>query len=142
MVTSLPELPRWLLAHQLLAKRKLEPAFAERVVVPRYPPAIKLSAATLDGLAGEYREPNGRALMTIFRQGDMLYEKDEYGTIIELAAESPTVLFFPHGSSQLRLLIERDAQGRVTALVFHDDRRDERWEKKNPAARPAIALRR
>jgi len=138
-----PELPRWLLSHRLPAKTELLAAMAERVVIPLHPASIRLPAAALDGLAGEYREPNGHALMTIYREGDGLYEKDQYGTTIELAAESPTALFFPNGSSALRLLIERDAQGRVTALVFHDDRHEERWEKQaQGAARPALALRR
>jgi hypothetical protein len=137
-----PELPRWLLSHRLTAKPELLPAAAERLVIPRHPAAIKLSLATLDSLAGEYREPNGNGLMTVFHQGDALYEKDQYGSVIELAAESPTALFFPNGSSLLRLLIERDPQGRVAALVFHDDRHEERWEKQPPSGHSAIALRR
>jgi hypothetical protein len=60
----------------------------------------------------------------------VLYEKDQYGGIIELAAESPTALFFPNGASLLRMLIERDKQGLVTAFVLHDDRHEERWEKR------------
>lgn len=138
-----PELPRWLLSHRLTAKPELLPAAAERLVIPHHPPAIKLTLATLDSLMGEYREPNGHGVMTIFHQGDALFEKDQYGSTIELAAESPTTLFFPNGSSLLRLLIEHDSQGRVTALVFHDDRHEERWEKlASGAARPVLALRR
>jgi acetyl esterase/lipase len=138
-----PELPRWLLSHRLAARPDLLSAFAERLVIPRHPPAIKLPMAALDSLAGEYREPNGRSLMTVYHQGDALYEKDQYGSIIPLEAESPTALFFPNGASLLRLLIERDPQGRVTALVFHDDRHEERWERQPPGtARPALALRR
>jgi acetyl esterase/lipase len=138
-----PELPRWLLAHRLLAKPELLPAMADRQVIPRHPPAIKLSLAALDSLAGQYREPNGHSLITLYHLGEALYEKDQYGTVIELAAESPTALFYPNGASLPRLLIERDAQGRVTALVLHDDRHEERWEKVMPAnGRPAMALRR
>ncbi|HEY1767562.1 MAG TPA: prolyl oligopeptidase family serine peptidase [Terracidiphilus sp.] len=137
-----PELPRWLLSHRLTAKPELLPAAAERLVIPHHPPAIKLTLATLESLGGEYREPNGHGVMTVFHQGDLLFEKDQYGSTIELAAESPTALFFPNGSSLLRLLIERNPQGRVTALVFHDDRHEERWEKlASAAARPTLALR-
>jgi acetyl esterase/lipase len=136
-----PELPRWLLSHRLTAKPELLPTAAERLVIPRHPAAIKLSTATLESLAGEYREPNGHGMMTVFYQGDLLYEKDQYGSIIELAAESPAALFFPNGSSLLRMLIERDPQGRVTALVFHDDRHEERWERQPPAGHSALALR-
>lgn len=132
-----PELPRWLLSHRLLAQPEMLPAMAERVVIPRHPPAIKLSEAALDSLAGEYREPNGHSFITLFHQGDALYEKDQYGAVIPLAAESPTALFFPNGASLTRLLIERDAQGRVTALVFDDDRHEERWERQSPPVRTA-----
>jgi len=136
-----PELPRWLLAHRALAKPDVLPAFAERVVIPRHPNPIKLPSSALDAMAGEYREPNGHGVVNLFRQGDVLYEKDQYGGIIELAAESPTALFFPNGASLLRMLIERDKQGVVTAFVLHDDRHEERWEKLSAAARQAIALR-
>lgn len=132
-----PELPRWLLSHRLLAQTELLPAMAERVVIPRHPLAIKLPEAELDSLAGEYREPNGHSFITLYRQGDALYEKDQYGAVIPLAAESPTALFFPNGASLTRLLIERDAQGRVTALVFADDRHEERWERESPTVRTA-----
>ncbi len=137
-----PELPRWLLSHRLLAQPELLPAMAERVVIPRHPAAIRLPESALDSLSGEYREPNGHSFLTIYHQGDALYEKDQYGNIIPLAAESPTTLFFPNGSSIARLLIERDAQGRVTALIFHDDRHEERWERQNTSMRARASLER
>jgi acetyl esterase/lipase len=137
-----PELPRWLLAHRLPATPELLPAAAERQVIPRHPAAIKLSVATLESLAGQYREPNGHSLITIYHLGEALFEKDQYGTIIELAAESPTALFYPNGASLPRLLIERDPRDHVTALVLHDDRHEERWEKvAGPIGHPAPALR-
>ena len=137
-----PELPRWLLAHRLAAKPELLASNAERQLIPHHPAAIKLPLSALDALSGQYREPDGHALITIYHTGDVLYEKDQYGTIIELAAESPTALFFPNGTSLPRLLIERGAQGRVTALVLQDDRHEERWEKvAGPAVRPAVAQR-
>jgi acetyl esterase/lipase len=132
-----PELPRWLLSHRLVAQTELLPAMAEHVVIPRHPAAVKLAESALDSLAGEYREPNGHSLITLYHQGDAIYEKDQYGSTIPLAAESPTALFFPNGFSLTRILIERDAQGRVTALVFHDDRHEERWERQSPPVRIA-----
>jgi hypothetical protein len=111
------------------------PAQAERMVIPRHPQAIKLSAAALDGLAGEYREMNGQSVVTIFRQAETLYEKDQYGAVSELDAESAAELFYLNGSSLVRLLVERDGQGRVTALVLRDDRHEERWEKLPAASR-------
>jgi acetyl esterase/lipase len=132
-----PELPRWLLSHRHTAQPELLPAMAERVVVPLHPSAVKLPESALDSLAGEYREPNGHSFISIYHQGDAIYEKDQYGGIVPLAAESPTALFFPNGASITQLLIERDAQGRVIALVFHDDRHEERWERLGPSVRIA-----
>ena len=112
---------------------------AEREVIPLHPPAAKLAPAALDAIAGEYREPDGHTL-TIFRQGEDLFEKDQYGVILALSAESASVLFYPNGASLIRLVVERDREGRVTAIVYHDDRHEERWEKQPDASRQATAL--
>jgi poly(3-hydroxybutyrate) depolymerase len=123
-----PELPRWLLAHHL--DPHSEPTvFAERLLIPLHPPVIKLTAAQLDALCGDYRDALGHTTAILFRQGDQLYEKNPQGEIAELAAESPTLFFYPNGSSLTRLTFERDAAGRITAL-FRDDRHEERWEKR------------
>jgi len=127
-----PELPRWLLSHHLKAQTRPElTPFSERLVIPLHPPAIKLAPAVLDSLTGEYRDVSGHTVATVFRQGDQLYEKSLQGEIVELAAESQTIFFYPNGSSLTRLTFERDAQGRVIGAVFHDDRHEERWEKRN-----------
>jgi pimeloyl-ACP methyl ester carboxylesterase len=148
-----PELPRWLLAHRALpapnpaanagsspnanpnpapAGPEL-PSLAERLVIPFHPVAIKLSAAQLESLAGEYADKTGHPVITIFRQSEQLYEKNLQGEIAELAAESPSIFFYLNGSSTTRLTFERDAQGRVTTLVLRDDRHEERWERRAPA---------
>ena len=123
-----PELPRWLLAHH--RGQQDPPAFAERLLIPLHPPALRLTPAQLDSFAGEYHDAHGVLAVTVFRQGEQLYQKDLHGAISELAAESLSTLFYPNGSSISRLLVERDTQGRVVALVFHDDRHEERWEKR------------
>jgi hypothetical protein len=123
-----PELPRWLLTHHT-ARQDVTP-FTERLFIPIHPLAIKLAPAVLDSLAGEYRDASGHPVVTVFRQGDQLYEKNQQGEVSELAAESATTFFYPNGNSMTRLIVERDAQGRVTALVFRDDRHEERWEKR------------
>jgi pimeloyl-ACP methyl ester carboxylesterase len=129
-----PELPRWLLAHRLDPRPSNEP-FAERLIVPLHPPAIKLPPAALDALVGEYRDAFGHTTALFFRQGDQFYEKNPQGEVAELAAESPTVFFYPNGSSITRLTFERDPEGHITAL-FHDDRHEERWERRpQPSAR-------
>jgi hypothetical protein len=101
------------------------------LVIPFHPPAIKLPAALLDALAGEYRDANGHPIVSIFRQGDQIYEKNLQGEIAELGAESSSVFFYATGSATTRLTFERDPQGRVSALVLRDDRHEERWEKRN-----------
>jgi hypothetical protein len=130
-----PELPKWLLAHRL--GQTPEPAYAERLVIPLHPNAIKLPPPALDSIAGEYRDSNGHLAATLFRQGDVLYEKDPHGEVTEVEAESANVFFYPLGSIWTRLTVEHDTQGHVTALLYHDDRHDERWERtKVPAQRP------
>jgi acetyl esterase/lipase len=132
-----PDLPRWLLAHHGSSKPGTPiqelPALAERLVLPLHPPAIKLTPAQLDNLAGDYNDKNGHPEITVFRQGDQLYMKNRLREIDELAAESPFTFFYPNGSSVPRLIFEHDPQGHVTALVFHDDRHEERWEKRTPS---------
>ncbi|MGD0893127.1 MAG: alpha/beta hydrolase-fold protein [Terracidiphilus sp.] len=126
-----PDLPRWLMAHRSGGAEP--PAQAERLVIPLHPPTIKLTPAQLDSLVGEYDDKNGHIAVTIFRQGELLYEKNHAGEINELAPESPFLFFYPNGSSIPRLTFERDAQGRVTGLLLRDDRHEERWERRSTA---------
>jgi acetyl esterase/lipase len=129
-----PELPRWLLAHRIPVAPEV---LAERLVIPLRPLTIKLAAAQLDSLAGDYREPNGSEVETIFRQGDQLFEKSSGGEITGLEAESADTFFRPgdlSGARNVHLTFERDAQGRVTAFVLRDSRHEERWVKVPPAS--------
>jgi len=126
-----PELPRWFLSHHVRTQAEPEmPPYSERVVIPLHPPAIKLTSASLDLFAGEYRDPQGRLVATIFRQGDELFERNQVGEVAALAAETPSIFFYPNGSSVPRLIFEHDAEGRVVSAVFRDDRHEERWEKR------------
>ena len=127
-----PELPHWLLAHRGESRTGAKPeqsAFTERLVIPLHPPILKLTTAQYDALVGDYKDSHGHTAVTLFRQGDQLYEKSQQGETYELAAESTAVLFYPNGSSITRVNVERDTQGRVIALVLHDDRHEERWGK-------------
>jgi predicted esterase len=135
-----PELPRWMLAHRapvpgpagnMVAEA---PPSAERLVIPFHPQAIKLPAPVLDSLAGQYYDKSGHPLITIFRQGEQLYEKNQQGEIAELAAESASVFFYLNGSSTTRLTFERDGQGHIATLMLRDDRHEERWEKRGPGS--------
>jgi acetyl esterase/lipase len=132
-----PELPRWLLNHRFDPRtnaKQEQLAFSERLVLPLHPPALKLSIGQLDALAGDYRDTSGRPAVTLFRQGDLLYEKNQIGEVFELAAESASSLFYPNGSSLTRIAVERDSQGRIAALILRDDRHEERWEKRMAVA--------
>ena len=90
-------------------------ALAERKVIPRHPPAIKLALAELDAIAGDYREPDGHTLV-IYRQGEDLYEKDQYGVILALSAETASELFYPNGASLIRLVVEHDRRAGLLPL--------------------------
>ena len=136
-----PDVPRWLLDHRLPApppprgaknvfREPEPPPYSERIVVPLHPPAIKLTQPQLDNLLGDYLEPNGYVAVTLFVQNDKLYIRNRYGEVDELAAASPTDLFYPQGSFATRIAAERAPDGRITALILRDDRHDERWEKK------------
>ncbi len=132
-----PELPRWLLAHRNKPKPNIGPelpTLAERRVIPLHPTAIKLPSALLESLVGEYRDSRGRTVATVLRQGDQIYEKNLLGETSELAAESASTFFYPNGGVTSRLTVERDRQGRVTALVFRDDRHEERWERQKASS--------
>jgi hypothetical protein len=124
-----PELPRWLLAHRLGARPE-QGVQAERILIPLHPPALKLTTAALDSVAGDYRDLSGHTVATIYRQGEQLFEKNPQGDVAELAAESANTFFYPNGSIIPRITFERDGQGRVTWAVFRDDRHEERWEKR------------
>jgi hypothetical protein len=124
-----PDLPRWFLAHRTPVAPE---TFAEFLMIPLHPPAIKLTAAQLDSLAGQYREPNAHGVAAIYRMGDQLFEKTPGGEVIGLEAESTDSFFRPGDSTGTRtvhLTFERDAQGHVTAYVLHDSRHEERWAK-------------
>lgn len=140
-----PEVPHWMLAHRNLAQPAEHPEdatsetasattaatqpYAERLVIPFHPAAIKLAPAILDTFVGDYRDTHGRPVVSIYRQGEQLFEKNQQSEVEELAAESPSVFFYLNGSATTRLIFEHDTKGSVVALLLRDDRHEERWEK-------------
>ena len=129
-----PDLPRWLLTHRRLAGEE-PPPLAERLVIPLHPPALRLTPAQLENFTGEYNDAHGQLAVTVFLQGEQLYQRNVYGEIAELAPESPSILFYPNGSSITRITAERDNRGNVIALVLRDDRHAERWDRKHPSGK-------
>ncbi len=129
-----PELPLWLLAHRTSAANEV---LAERVVIPAVPPIVKLSAAQLDSVAGDYREANEHAVNTMFRQGGQLFEKSFDGLVTGLEAVSPDTFSLPAQKSpapNVYLTFERDSQGRVIGYVYRDNRHEEHWVKISASA--------
>jgi len=129
-----PDLPRWLLSHRREPHQVLQP-MAERLVIPLHPPALRLTAAQLESFVGDYLDLHNQPAISIYTQGNRLYQKNSHGQVSELAVESLSVLFYPNGSSISRLFVERDSLGRILALTFRDDRHEERWERMRSAPR-------
>ena len=124
---ALPELPRWLLDQRLSSTPKLKP-LAEEVTVPLHPVPAKIDYDVYDDYAGSY-EDAGTIQATIYRQGDKLFEKNRVGDTFELLPESATAFFYPTGSAT-RLIFEKDSDGQVKGIRYHDDRHEEFWERK------------
>jgi poly(3-hydroxybutyrate) depolymerase len=120
-----PELPRWLLAHRL---GQPNPAEAERVLVPVHPVPARINPAVYDAYVGDYVD-QGVTQVTIYRQGDQLFQRNRIGEVSELLPESTTTFFFPSGSTT-RLIFEHDTSGAVKGIHLRDDRHEEYWERK------------
>lgn len=135
-----PEVPRWLLSHRLNAQglpvhtepknpEPQLPAFAEHLVIPLHPPALRLPETLLDTYAGEYRDSYNIVQATIQRQGEKLFLRNAQGDVNEILAETTSTFFYPSGSLT-RLTFEHDTQGRITGILYRDDRHEELWERK------------
>ncbi|HEY0784692.1 MAG TPA: prolyl oligopeptidase family serine peptidase [Acidobacteriaceae bacterium] len=125
---SEPELPRWLFSHHL-SQGLLLPAAAERVLVPIHPVPAKINPALYDAFEGEYLDL-GVSQVTLYRQGDQLFQRNRVGDTIELLPESANTFFFASGGT-MRLTFERDSAGQVRGLRIRDDRHEDFWEKKH-----------
>jgi hypothetical protein len=70
--------------------------------------------------------------VTIFRQGDQLFEKSTSGEVVELEAESADTFSRPGdkpSAKNFHLIFERNTSGRVTGYLLDDNRHQERWVK-------------
>ncbi len=122
-----PELPRWLFAHHLAQTPSIPPA-AERLLVPVHPIPAKVNPQTFDAYEGEYTDL-GVPTITIYRQGDQLFQRNRVGDTVELLPESSNTFFFITGGT-MRLTFERDSSGQVHGVRIRDDRHEDFWEKK------------
>ncbi len=121
-----PQLPQWLLAHRLSAIPEIKP-YSEKRMVPLHPVPLRLDPAIYDAYQGQYADA-GVVEMTIFRQGDKLMSKRRGAGPAEIFPETRNRFFYPSGSST-RITFERDPSGRVTCILYSDDRHEERWQK-------------
>jgi poly(3-hydroxybutyrate) depolymerase len=122
-----PQLPHWLLAQRLSAIPKLT-AVAEQILVPIHPVPAKIDPTLYNAYVGDYEDQN-QVVASIYRQGDKLLSRNRIGEVTELLPENSTTFFYPSGDTR-RVTFERDPQGRVTGIRFHDDRHEEFWERK------------
>jgi hypothetical protein len=80
-----------------------------------------------DAYEGDYFDQGVRQV-TILRDGDKLMVKNRTGDLAEVLPESANVFFYPSGSST-RLIFERNPAGKVTGILFRDDRHEEHWTR-------------
>ena len=121
-----PSLPVWLLAHRL-DDIKTAKSDATRLTIPLHPVPAKVNPDIYDAYEGDYFDQNVRQV-TVIRAGDRLEVKNRTGDLSDILPESATVFFYPNGGST-RLTFEKNAEGKVTSILYHDDRHDEHWER-------------
>ena len=119
-----PQLPQWFLAHRLSAIAMSEP-HSETRLIPLHPTPIRINPSIYDGYQGQYADA-GVVEMTIFRQGGKLLSRIRGGGPAELLPETNTRFFYPSGSNT-RINFETDPGGKATAILYTDDRHQERW---------------
>lgn len=120
-----PALPGWLLSHRL-SDVATTPAHAEFHDVPFQPVPAKINTSIYAAYVGDYSS-DGIKQTTISIEAGQLITKTRYGTAT-LLPESETVFFLP-GGGPTRYTFQRIENGKATAILFKDDRHEERWER-------------
>jgi hypothetical protein len=88
---------------------------------PSFPPVVKLDSATIDEYVGTYVVSPGAAF-TVMRKGDQL--------LIQLTGQPAAPVFssakdeFYYKIVEARVSFQRDANGKVTGLILHQNGRD------------------
>jgi hypothetical protein len=96
--------------------------------VPLHPVPAKVDPDVYDDYVGDYWDGDVRQV-TILVEGDKLFARNRTNDLNELLPENPTTYFYPSGSPT-RLIFQKDSSGRVTGILFHDDRHEEHWERR------------
>lgn len=107
----------------------------------REPVAVSLDEAALDSLVGVY-DIDGTATRIVSREGTRLFTQRTGGPKLEVYAESPSSFFYRNSFTRLRF--ERDAAGKVAAMVMRTEagteQRAVRTDRPVPAGPVAIAV--
>ena len=122
---SNPNLPTWLLAHRLSDVATM-PAHAEFHDVPFQPVPAKINTAVYAAYVGDY-DLEGVKQTTIAIEAGQLISRTRYGTVT-LLPESETSFFLPGGGTT-RYIFQHAENGKSPAIIFKDDRHEERWER-------------
>lgn len=120
-----PNLPGWLLHHRL-SDIATTPAHAEFHNVPFQPLPAKINTGVYTAYVGDY-SAEGVKQTTISILAGQLISKTRYGTTT-LLPESETSFFLPGGSTT-RYIFQRIENGKSPAIIFKDDRHEERWDR-------------
>jgi poly(3-hydroxybutyrate) depolymerase len=120
-------LPQWLLAHRL-SDIPTAHAAAQFLSVPLHPVPAKVDPDIYDDYVGDYYDGEVRQV-TILVEGDKLFSRNRTNDLNELLPENPTTFFYPSGSPT-RIIFQKDSSGRVTGILYHDDRHEEHWERR------------
>jgi poly(3-hydroxybutyrate) depolymerase len=120
-----PELPRWLLAHAL-HDVPTETPYAERRLVPIHPVPAKVDANIYESYVGEY-SAYGSVRFWVTHEGDRM-ELHQSSSLNVLLPENATTYFYESGGPT-RFIFQRDASGKVTSLIYRDDRHEEVFQK-------------
>jgi poly(3-hydroxybutyrate) depolymerase len=120
-------LPQWLLAHRL-SDIPTAHAEAQFLSVPLHPVPAKVDPDVYDDYVGDYYDGDVRQV-TILVEGDKLFSRNRTNDLNELLPENPTTFFYPSGSPT-RIIFQKDPSGRVTGILYHDDRHEEHWERR------------
>ncbi len=121
-----PALPQWFLSHRL-NDIKTAHASSSRLIIPLHPVPAKVDPDIYDAYEGDYYD-NGVRQVSVIRSADRLMVKNRTGDLAEVLPETSTVFFYPNGGTT-RLIFQKNAEGKVVSILYHDDRHEELWER-------------